>query len=226
MTTKNLVLGLLSVMFVDFLIPCMAQVRVHYYDFVLMESNFTKLCGTKNMLTVNGSFPGPTITARRGDVIYVNVHNQAKHGVTIHWHGVKQPRNPWSDGPEYITQCPIQVGSNFTQKIILSDEEGTLWWHAHSDWSRATVHGAFVILPPKGKRYPFPKPHFEQLLILGSWYKGDVMAIYEESVSSGGNPNKSNAHTINGYTGNSTDCPSGDSDMQTILSFMSSFSLQ
>lgn len=25
-------------------------------------------------------------------------------------HGVKQPRNPWGDGPEYITQCPIKPG--------------------------------------------------------------------------------------------------------------------
>ncbi|KAL6315638.1 hypothetical protein AAG906_003742 [Vitis piasezkii] len=37
------------------------------------------------------------------------------------------------DGPEYITQCPIQLWSKFSQKIILSSEEGTLWWHAHSD---------------------------------------------------------------------------------------------
>ena len=26
-------------------------------------------------------------------------------------HGVKQPRNPWSDGPVYITQCPIKPGA-------------------------------------------------------------------------------------------------------------------
>ncbi|KAF2297222.1 hypothetical protein GH714_019603 [Hevea brasiliensis] len=121
-------------------------------------------------------------------------------------HGVKQPRNPWSDGPENVTQCPIQPGTNFTQEIILSDEEGTLWWHAHSDWSRATVHGAFVILPPDGK-YPFPQPDFEQIIVLGTWYKGDVMAIYDDAVASGGNPNISDAHTINGFTGNSTDCP-------------------
>lgn len=79
---------------------------------------------------------------------------------------MKQPRNPWSDGPENITQCPIQAGTNFTQEIILSDEEGTLWWHAHSDWSRATVHGAFVILPPH-VNYPFPTPDFQQIIVLG-----------------------------------------------------------
>lgn len=80
---------------------------------------------------------------------------------------MKLPRYPWSDGPEFITQCPIQPGSRFSQKIILSDEEGTLWWHAHSDWSRATVHGLLVISPKIGTTFPFPKPHAEVPVILG-----------------------------------------------------------
>ncbi|EEF35292.1 laccase, putative [Ricinus communis] len=205
---KNLVPQLLLTLVLNILLLCMAE--VHYYDFVLKESNFTKLCSSKNMLAVNESFPGPVLTVRRGDLVYVNVHNRGKYGVTIHWHGVRQPRNPWSDGPEYVTQCPIQPGSNFTHEIILSDEEGTLWWHAHSDWSRATVHGAFVILPPEGKKYPFPEPDEEQIIVLGSWYKGDVMTIYNDAKESGGNPKDSDAHTINGYTGSSTDCPSGE----------------
>lgn len=87
-------------------------------------------------------------------------------------HGVRQPRNPWSDGPEYITQCPIQFGDNFTQKVIFSDEEGTIWWHAHSDWSRATVHGAIIVYPKRGASYPFPKPdHDEVPIILGAFLK-------------------------------------------------------
>jgi laccase len=39
---------------------------------------------------------------------------------------VDQPRNPWFDGPEYITQCPIRPGANFTYRIVFSEEEGTL----------------------------------------------------------------------------------------------------
>ena len=77
------------------------------------------------------------------------------------------PRYPWSDGTDYVTQCPIQPGKNFTQQMILSDEEGTLWWHAHSDWSRNTVHGAIVILPPARETYPFPKPHAHVPIIIG-----------------------------------------------------------
>ena len=33
------------------------------------------------------------------------------------------PRYPWTDGPEYITQCPIPPGSKFSQKIILSSKK-------------------------------------------------------------------------------------------------------
>ncbi|KAJ0085534.1 hypothetical protein Patl1_07912 [Pistacia atlantica] len=36
------------------------------------------------MLTVNGSFPGATIMARKGDTMFVNVINQGTFGVTIH----------------------------------------------------------------------------------------------------------------------------------------------
>ena len=80
---------------------------------------------------------------------------------------MKQPRNSWSDSLENITQCPIKRGKNFTYEVIFSDEEGTLWWHAHSDWTRATVHGAIVILLEANTTYPFPEPITEQVLIPG-----------------------------------------------------------
>ncbi|XP_062158216.1 putative laccase-9 [Alnus glutinosa] len=162
----SLILGFLAIQFLGGLL-CMARGDVLHYDFVLKETNFTRLCSTKSILTVNGSFPGPTIQVHRGDTVFVNVHNQGLYGVTIHWHGVRQPRNPWSDGPENITQCPIQPGTNFTYEVIFSTEEGTLWWHAHSDWSRATVHGAIIILPTPATTYPFPKPYAQETIVLG-----------------------------------------------------------
>ncbi|KAJ0085535.1 hypothetical protein Patl1_07911 [Pistacia atlantica] len=196
----NFISGLFGFLFLDGLLLCTAA-DVHHYDFFLQEANFTKMCSTKSMLTVNGSFPGPTIQARKGDTIFVNVINQGTYGVTIHWHGVKQPRNPWSDGPENVTQCPIGPGTNFTYEVILSDEEGTLWWHAHSDWTRATVHGAIVILPAAGTTYPFPTPYEEQTIVLASWFKGDVMAMISTSIQTGANPTQADGYTINGEPG-------------------------
>ncbi|KAI8003611.1 Laccase-14 [Camellia lanceoleosa] len=183
-----------------FAVLSMAQTRrtVHW---VLEETNYTRLCSSKNILTVNGSFPGPTLHVHKGETLIVNVQNQGKYNVTIHWHGVKQPRNPWSDGPEYITQCPIQPGANFSYEIIFSTEEGTLWWHAHSDWSRATVHGPIIVYPANGTTYPYSKPSEEFPIVLASWFKGDVMELIQSALESGAEPNQSDAFTINGQTG-------------------------
>ncbi|CAN4118142.1 unnamed protein product [Withania somnifera] len=151
-------------------------------------------------------FPGPTLYAYKGSTLVVDVHNEAKYNITIHWHGVKQPRNPWSDGPEYITQCPIQPGSKFRQTIILSDEEGTLWWHAHSAWARATVHGAIIVYPRPGTSYPFPMPRAEIPIILGEWWKDSVEELLKEFIGSGGQPKDSDAFMINGQPGDFYPC--------------------
>ncbi|GLU06902.1 hypothetical protein SLE2022_238870 [Rubroshorea leprosula] len=177
-----------------------------HYKFVVKEVPYTRLCSTKNILTVNGQFPGPTLYVNKGDTIVVDVYNRGKYNITLHWHGVLQPRNPWSDGPEYITQCPIRPGAKFRQKIIFSTEEGTLWWHAHSAWLRETVHGAVIIYPKIGTSYPFPKPDVEIPIILGEWWKEDIMEIYQDVERYGGLGLTSEAYLINGQPGDLYSC--------------------
>lgn len=159
------------------------------------------------MLTVNGSFPGPVIEVYKGETIFVNVQNRGRYGFTIHWHGVKQPRNPWSDGPEYVTQCPINPGTNFTYEIMFSTEEGTLWWHAHSDWTRSSVHGAIVIKPAPGTTLPFPEPDKEEVVVFASWYNKDVNSMVDYILKTGSDKALiSNAYTINGQPGDFKHC--------------------
>ncbi|XP_058188872.1 laccase-14-like [Rhododendron vialii] len=203
---KSLKLELLGFFLLNVFVLSMARKTIPSINWVLKETKYTRLCSSKNILTVNGLFPGPTLYVRKGDRLIVNVQNQGKYNVTIHWHGVKQPRNPWSDGPVYVTQCPIRPGANFSYELIFSTEEGTLWWHAHSDWSRATVHGPIVVYPSNGTTYPFPKPHAEFPIVLASWFKGDVMEIIQSALEGGGEPNKSDALTINGQPGDLYNC--------------------
>ncbi|GLT59092.1 hypothetical protein SLA2020_319310 [Shorea laevis] len=177
-----------------------------HYKFVVKEVPYTRLCSTKKILTVNGQFPGPTLYVNKGDTIVVDVYNRGNYNITIHWHGVKQPRNPWSDGPEYITQCPIQPGAKFRQKIIFTTEEGTLWWHAHSEWSRATVHGALIVYPKMGTSYPFPKPNVEIPIILGEWWIEDIRQVYLDLERYGGIEITSEAYVINGQPGDLYPC--------------------
>lgn len=82
-------------------------------------------------------------------------------------HGLKQFRNGWADGPAYITQCPVQTGKSYVYNITVTGQRGTLWWHAHILWLRATVYGAIVIMPEKGTPFPFPQPYMETNIVLG-----------------------------------------------------------
>ncbi|CAI9777989.1 unnamed protein product [Fraxinus pennsylvanica] len=211
---KVFVLHFIGFLLLGGALPTHAQER--RYKFVLRDAPYTRLCTNKTILTINGQFPGPTIYATKGETVIVDVYNRANENITIHWHGVKMPRYPWSDGPEFVTQCPIRPGTKFSQKIVLSDEEGTLWWHAHSEWSRATVHGALIIYPKKKNDYPFSKPHAEVPIILGEWWNSDVREVLNEFMASGGDPNVSDAFLINGQPGDLYRCSKSDTFKLTV----------
>ncbi|XP_062154591.1 laccase-22-like [Alnus glutinosa] len=191
-----------------FFFPALVESLVRHYNFSVVLKNTTKLCATKPLLTVNGQFPGPTLYAREDDTVTVRVTNHVTHNVTVHWHGVRQLRTGWADGPAYITQCPIQTGQNYIYNFTLTGQRGTLLWHAHISWLRASIHGAIVILPKRGIPYPFPTPDKEKIIILAEWWKVDVEAVVNQAAQSGFPPNVSDAHTINGHPGPVPGCSS------------------
>ncbi|KAG5533559.1 hypothetical protein RHGRI_027671 [Rhododendron griersonianum] len=178
-------------------VPLPDNAKTHSYDFVVQATKVKRLCNTHNSITVNGQFPGPTLEVNNGDTLVINVVNRARYNVTIHWHGIRQIRTAWADGPEFVTQCPITPGASYTYRFTITGQEGTLWWHAHSSWLRATVYGAIIIHPKEGSSYPFPKPTRETPLLLGEWWDANPMDVIAEATRTGGSPNISDAYTIN-----------------------------
>ncbi|KAJ1419851.1 Multicopper oxidase, type 1 [Sesbania bispinosa] len=177
----------------------------------VQNKTIKRLCIKQVIVTVNGRFPGPQINVREGDTVIVHLFNDAPYNITIHWyrpgpmHGVFQLFSAWADGPEYVTQCPISPGNNYTYKFKVTKQEGTLWWHAHASVLRATVHGAFIIHPRSG-RFPFPKPYKQVPIILGDWYDANVVDIEAQALASGGSLRISDAFTINGLPGDLYNC--------------------
>ncbi|GAV65474.1 Cu-oxidase domain-containing protein/Cu-oxidase_2 domain-containing protein/Cu-oxidase_3 domain-containing protein [Cephalotus follicularis] len=184
----------------------MASCAIVEHSFYVKNMTVNRLCNEHTITAVNGRLPGPTIRVQVGDTLIVHVHNQSPYNVTIHWHGVFQILTSWSDGPNMVTQCPIQPGNKYTYKFNLLKQEGTLWWHAHASWLRATVHGALFIRPKSSHLYPFPKPHKEVRILLGEWWNGNVIDIVNAAVATGAAPNSSNAFTINGRPGDLYSC--------------------
>ncbi|KAG8375247.1 hypothetical protein BUALT_Bualt10G0080400 [Buddleja alternifolia] len=181
-----------------------------HYKFDIKMRSVTRLCQTKNIVTVNGQFPGPTITAREGDRVIVKVVNHVQYNVSIHWHGVRQLRSGWADGPAYITQCPIQTGQSYVYNFTITGQRGTLFWHAHISWLRVTLYGPLVILPRRGVPYPFPQPYKEIPIVFGEWWKADTETIVNQALQTGGAPNISEAYTVNGLPGPLYNCSAKD----------------
>ncbi|KAL2471012.1 Laccase-4 [Abeliophyllum distichum] len=179
---------------------------IRRYKFNVVMTTMTRLCSSKPIVTINGRFPGPTIYATEDDTLLIKVVNHVNYNMSIHWHGIKQFRTGWADGPAYITQCPIQPRQSYVYNFTVSGQRGTLLWHAHILWLRATVHGAIVIMPKIGLPYPFPKPHKEVVVILGEWWKLDVEAVVDAAMESGLAPDVSDAYTINGHPGLISNC--------------------
>ncbi|KAJ0520937.1 putative laccase [Helianthus annuus] len=160
-----------------------------------------RLCEDHVITAVNGSLPGPTLRVKEGDTVIVHVFNKSPYNLTIHWHGVFQRQSQWADGPEFITQCPIRPGGNYTYKFHMIEQVGTLWWHAHSKWLRATVYGALVIRPRDGQKYPFVKPYREDTIMLGEWWNANPIDVEDAAQAVGAAPANADAYTINGWPG-------------------------
>ncbi|WCJ19704.1 laccase 17 [Euphorbia peplus] len=194
----------------SFLIPQPVLCITRHYNFDIKMQTVSRLCHSKSIVTVNGKFPGPPIVAREGDNLLIKVVNHVQHNISIHWHGIRQLRSGWADGPAYITQCPIQMGQSYVYNYTIIGQRGTLWWHAHISWLRSTLYGPIIILPKLGVPYPFIKPYKEIPLIFGEWFNADTEAIINQALQTGGGPNVSDAYTINGLPGPLYNCSAKD----------------
>ncbi|KAJ6423990.1 hypothetical protein OIU84_024878 [Salix udensis] len=165
------------------LLPGHAFAATRHYKFDIKLQNVTRLCHTKSMVTVNGKFPGPRIVAREGDNLLIKVVNHVQNNISIHWHGIRQLRSGWADGPAYITQCPIQTGQSYVYNYTIL---------AGID------------------QYPFAKPYKEVPIIFGEWFNADTEAVISQALQTGGGPNVSDAYTINGLPGPLYNCSAND----------------
>ncbi|MBA0607194.1 hypothetical protein Godav_019535 [Gossypium davidsonii] len=180
--------------------------RIVEHKFYVQNLTVNKLCNTQIITAVNGRLPGPTIRVQEGDTLLVHVFNKSPYNLSIHWHGVFQRLSGWADGPSMITQCPIRPGCKYIYKFTIIDQEGTLWWHAHVSFLRATVYGALIIRPRGGHSYPFPMPYKEVPILLGEWWNTNVFDVEKLAAATGAAPNLSIAYTINGWPGDLYPC--------------------
>lgn len=99
------------------------------------------------MWTFNGSVPGPTIRAKRGDRVIIEFRNALPEPTIVHWHGIRLPNA--MDGTELV-QAPVLPGGTFTYDFVVPDA-GIYWYHPHQRSGPQLsfgLYGALIVEDP------------------------------------------------------------------------------
>ncbi len=108
---------------------------------------------------INGPMLGPTLRARRGEVVAPVVHNELPEVTTIHWHGMHLPAA--MDGGPHQT---IATGESWRPEWTVENPASTLWYHPHPHGETAEhvyrgVAGLFLIDDDEGDRLDLPREY-------------------------------------------------------------------
>ncbi|KAM0521826.1 hypothetical protein ACHAPE_002388 [Trichoderma viride] len=155
---------------------------IRQYDFTISRGVIAPDGYQRNVLLVNGAYPGPLIEANWGDMIQVTMHNNIsapEEGTALHWHGFLQKGTPWEDGVPSVTQCPVPPGSSFTYQFKAT-LYGTTWYHSHfSSQYAGGLTGPIVVHGPKSQKYDVDIGP----VMLSDWYHDDYYDLVKKTMS-------------------------------------------
>ncbi|KAG6017294.1 hypothetical protein E4U54_007821 [Claviceps lovelessii] len=170
---------------------------IRTYDFTVSRGTLAPDGYEREVILINGAFPGPLIEANWGDTIQVTVHNNistTEEGLALHWHGFLHHGKPWEDGVPAVTQCPIPPGQSFTYSFE-AELYGTSWYHSHySAQYAAGLFGPMVIHGPHTAPYDIDVGP----IMLSDWYHKEYFDLVEETMQPNANPVISDTNMING----------------------------
>ncbi|KAJ6480929.1 Cu-oxidase-domain-containing protein [Mycena sanguinolenta] len=111
---------------------------------------------TRSGVLANGTFPGPVITATKGDTLVVTVNNKLtdptmRRSTSIDFDGVFiDTSNIYNEGSPFVTTCPFGPGTSYTYTLPLGEQTGTFWYHSQLSLQYADgLRGAMIIYDPE-----------------------------------------------------------------------------
>ncbi len=121
---------------------------------------------TKEIWGYNGQLPGPTIRAKEGDTLRVNVVNELGVPTTVHWHGMYQKGTWRMDGVENVSGLPILQDESFLYEFK-AEPAGTHWYHSHAGVQYANgLFGPLIV----EERTPIAAYDRDEVLLINDWF--------------------------------------------------------
>ena len=129
-----------------------------------------------------GNYLGPTIRARTGDRVRMNVTNRLLEPTTVHWHGMHLPA-AMDGGPHQI----ILPGETWRPYWTIANEAATLWYHPHplartGEQVYRGLAGLFVVDDRNSESLGIPKEYGVDdipLIIQDRKFDGNGQLLYD-----------------------------------------------
>lgn len=125
-------------------------------------------------ITVNGSYPGPEIRVRQGELLRIEVANRLdSDNTTIHWHGLLVPAG--MDGVPDVSNAPIAPRRVYVYEFPLR-QSGTYWYHSHWGFQEQIgLAGPLVIEEAAGA----PAVAHDPVVMLTDWLHRDPHQVFD-----------------------------------------------
>ncbi len=113
------------------------------------------------VMTYNGSFPGPTIRARSGRPVVIRQRNLLDMPTSVHLHGASVPHR--SDGDPMDTIAP---GTSRTYTYPNRQSHASLWYHDHAHHMESEhvyrgLSGFYLLTDRTEQRLPLPSGRYD-----------------------------------------------------------------
>ncbi|KAJ5091219.1 hypothetical protein NUU61_006089 [Penicillium alfredii] len=199
------------------------------FPVMLTWANRTVAGHTRNVILMNGQFPGPELRLNQGDNVEFLVTNRCPFSTTVHFHGIEQIGTPWSDGVPGISQRSIETGRSFMYRWR-ANQYGSYFYHAHHRGQfEDGLYGSIYIAPSSSEQRPFSQitndsSQLQAILnaerrtssvVLSDWRKLTSEQIWAAEVATGLDGHCASALLINGK-GSVTCLPRDQLDALTI----------
>ncbi|KAI0529149.1 hypothetical protein KFK09_001696 [Dendrobium nobile] len=159
---------------------CSAGDPFVYFDWNVAYMKASPLGVEKQVISINGQFPGPLVNVTTNWNVEVNVLNSLDEPLLITWDGVQQRKNSWQDGV-MGTNCPIPVGWNWTYRFQVKDQIGSFFYFPSIGLQRAAGgFGGFTANNRPIISVPFDTPHGDITLFIGDWFNKNHTDLRKE----------------------------------------------
>jgi len=144
----------------------------------------------------NGTFPGPTITATKGQTLVVKVNNKLtvedmRMSTTINFDGLfLDSDNVFNDGSAFVNTCPFGPNTSYTYTLPLGDQTGSFWYRSQVGVQAADgLRGPVIIYDPDDPHKALYDVDDEStILTVADWFHNHSLPLLQSYLATQINP--------------------------------------